>query len=313
MYEGKMLSDIKTTMTRFNKTTNTLNRFKNLNYFGFLDSNTASSPGEANTDASQIVTDDNGNETSIEELASKPIEWYFDESNANEINNSIKYRRTLMNDTYDIGEVCETNLAFPIDSRKLIVTTGFKGNRFIENGQANANGISGVYVKGDGRTDTSQAIKSMFNGVVTQKKYSADYGNWIEIQSGKGLRVSYSFLDNIFVNAGDIVKQGQLIAAGSTNLNGDIYIEAIMDNEYVNPFRFLNKQAITAYNDWYLANPSDRGTGEMLEYKTVPEAQTSDIWDDGLLSGENIVDYTENDAETVNGVTKENNPWAEAD
>ena len=104
---------------------------------------------------------------------------------------------------------------------------------------------------------------------------------------------------------GDTVQQGEIIGYGSS-LNGEIYVEAILDNEYINPCLLMGEAVYQAHNDWKNSNTSDSLNSELITYKTVPLPQDTSIWDELLDSG-NVVDFYDNkaDAPSTPGVDDE--------
>ena len=212
-----------------------------------------------------------------------------------------------MNDTYDIGVIGYNASMYPIETTKLKVVTGFGGTRDFGNST-----IVGTYFKsGDKNTDSNtEAIKTLFSGVVTTVQHSDTYGNWLEVQSGKGLRISYSYLGNIFVTPGDTVEQGQVIAAGSTN-NGEVYVEAILDNEYIDPVLLMDKTAVNAHNEWYNTDTSQRGEANLIEFKEVPQLSIGSSWNDILLN-DGMVEFEESTEPEIEGEEK-GSAWQESD
>lgn len=295
---GTLSINVQSDSTRLARLTESLDTFKNLNYFSFIDEATEpSAVTDGSTEQSQSAEDINTEHS---------IDWYFDPANINEIQQALAYRRTLMNDTYDIGLIGTVSNMSPIATTSIEVTTGFHGRRQLDTPQ-DTQSSNGVYLKSSEKSFdyTTQAVKSLFNGVVTQVHHSEVYGNWLEIQSGKGLKISYSFLGNIFPVPGDTVQQGEIIGYGSS-LNGEIYIEAILDNEYINPCLLMGEAVYQAHNDWKNSNTSDSLNSELITYKTVPLPQDTSIWDELLDSG-NVVDFYDNkaDAPSTPGIDDE--------
>lgn len=275
---GSLLADSKESVSQLLKITDTLNEFKGINYFSFT------SAPDSNTQ--ELIND-----------TQHDIEWYFDPLNAAEINNSLAYRKTLMDDTYDIGLVGTPAKMNPIATKSVEVTTGFRGVRNTGT-PLDTQSSNGVFLKSNenGFDSRTQQIKSLFNGVVTQVHHSETYGNWLEIQSGKGLKISYSLLGNIFVKPGDTVSQNQIIGTGG-NENGEIYVEAILDNEYINPCSLMGADIVKAHNEWYTNNLAEAQNSEQLTYKKVPDKQDTDIWDE-LLRNKDTVEYVEDETDT---------------
>jgi murein DD-endopeptidase MepM/ murein hydrolase activator NlpD len=78
-------------------------------------------------------------------------------------------------------------------------------------------------------------------GVVKRVAKSPTYGNVIEIQSGE-YTIRYAHCNEIFINEGDHVKSGELIASvGSTGLStgAHLHYEIIENGKNVNPKEFF--------------------------------------------------------------------------
>lgn len=216
-----------------------------------------------------------------------PTSWYLEQENIAQIKSEVAYARTLTNDTYDIGGI-GTVKQYPLrdtNTPALKVATGFKGTIPEDSTQQ----INGTYFTLDNITP-EQAVIAMFNGIVTKVETSTTYGKWLEVQSGKGLRISYSFLDNIQVIPGQSVQQGDILSIGTQN--NTVYIEALLDNTYINPCILLGEQGILAHNRWYSLYPEQRGSATQEVYQPVPNKSTSSIWET-VTKNINKADITE--------------------
>lgn len=105
----------------------------------------------------------------------------------------------------------------------------------------NSNGLY-IYNNGD-----SHAVKSLWNGVVQKIVDSPNWGKYLVIQHGGCLTSSISFLSEVSVKLGDEVKAGQTIG----KVNGDyIYLEVILDGNYVDPIKLFGTKGKEAYLKW---------------------------------------------------------------
>lgn len=69
----------------------------------------------------------------------------------------------------------------------------------------------------DFKCDIGTPIGALFNGVVIDTSYSASSGKYITVQSSDRVKYFYCHLDEVFVNNGDTVVQGDIIAnSGNT-------------------------------------------------------------------------------------------------
>lgn len=202
----------------------------------------------------------------------------------------IEYLNTLVNDTFEIGGI-GIKSQFPIKSSTVIVTSGFQG---IRDGAEN----NGAYFYSV-QTASEQGVQSMTNGVVTEINHSDTWGNWLLVQAGKGLSVSYSLLGEVLVKPGDSVQQGTLLSKGTQH--GEVYVETKLDGEYINPCVLLGEYGINAHNKWYKLYTADRGNASELSKTTeLPNENSTDIWVDSTKPQVSIkADNTEE--ETISG------------
>lgn len=89
-----------------------------------------------------------------------------------------------------------------------------------------------------------KAILSAANGKVIERKYdSLGFGNYIVIRHKYGFQTKYGHLQNVYVDEGDTVTQGQKIGTmGSTGLSTGphLHFEVRIGSQVVDPERFLN-------------------------------------------------------------------------
>lgn len=97
-------------------------------------------------------------------------------------------------------------------------------------------------------SEENQAIFAAADGVVTEVSTGTWHegdGNYILIDHGNGVQTAYSHLDEVAVNVGDTVTQGQEIATmgntgrviGATGVT--LHFELWMDGALVNPMDYL--------------------------------------------------------------------------
>jgi murein DD-endopeptidase MepM/ murein hydrolase activator NlpD len=90
-------------------------------------------------------------------------------------------------------------------------------------------------------------IVSAANGKVVERKYDAmGFGNYIVIRHAYGFATKYAHLDNVYVEEGDEVTQGQIIGTmGNTGLSTGphLHFEVRIGSQVVDPERFLNVQS----------------------------------------------------------------------
>lgn len=85
------------------------------------------------------------------------------------------------------------------------------------------------------------------NGKVVERKYDAmGFGNYIVIRHSYGFATKYAHLDNVYVEEGDEVTQGQIIGTmGNTGLSTGphLHFEVRIGSQVVDPERFLSVQS----------------------------------------------------------------------
>ncbi len=85
------------------------------------------------------------------------------------------------------------------------------------------------------------------NGKVIERKYEPmGFGNYIVIRHAYGFATKYAHLDNVYVEEGDVVTQGQKIGTmGNTGMSTGphLHFEVRIGAQVVDPERFLNVQA----------------------------------------------------------------------
>ena len=85
------------------------------------------------------------------------------------------------------------------------------------------------------------------NGKVIERKYEPmGFGNYIVVRHAYGFATKYVHLDNVYVEEGDVVTQGQKIGTmGNTGMSTGphLHFEVRIGAQVVDPERFLNVQA----------------------------------------------------------------------
>ncbi len=85
------------------------------------------------------------------------------------------------------------------------------------------------------------------NGKVIERKYEPmGFGNYIVVRHAYGFATKYAHLDNVYVEEGDVVTQGQKIGTmGNTGMSTGphLHFEVRIGAQVVDPERFLNVQA----------------------------------------------------------------------
>jgi len=89
-------------------------------------------------------------------------------------------------------------------------------------------------------------VVSAANGKVIERKYDPmGFGNYLVIRHSYGFATKYAHLDNVYVEEGDSVTQGQKIGTmGNTGLSTGphLHFEVRIGSQVVDPERFLNVQ-----------------------------------------------------------------------
>ena len=89
------------------------------------------------------------------------------------------------------------------------------------------------------------SIVAAFSGIVIERKTDSLYGNMVYIKNDDGLVSIYGSLEDIKVNVGDSVKQGDLIGKASTNtidpnLNNHLHFAITKNGKTINPNKYFN-------------------------------------------------------------------------
>ncbi len=96
----------------------------------------------------------------------------------------------------------------------------------------------GIDIGGEAGSD----ILAADSGTVSCSQWVDGYGNYIEIDHSNGFKTAYGHCSELYVKQGEIVTQGQVIAAmGSTgNSTGThLHFEVLLDGEPQNPLDYV--------------------------------------------------------------------------
>ncbi len=123
-----------------------------------------------------------------------------------------------------------SGLAFPINkSVHYSYSTLFRGNR------GRHKGVDIVCAKGT-------AIYSVLGGTVEEAGYRSDYGNYIIVNHGNGMRTRYAHCSKLYVKRGSKVVKGQTIAlVGNTgrSYGAHLHFEIMVNGNLVNPLNYI--------------------------------------------------------------------------
>ena len=89
-------------------------------------------------------------------------------------------------------------------------------------------------------------VLASFSGVVTERKIDPLYGYMVYIKNDNGLVAVYGSLNDVKVNVGDTVKQGDVIGKAGTNtidatLNNHLHFALMKSNEMLNPNKYYGQ------------------------------------------------------------------------
>ena len=85
-------------------------------------------------------------------------------------------------------------------------------------------------------------IKVVSSGIVTCASYQGSYGNIVKIDHGNGIETWYAHTSKMYVEVGQEVKAGEIIAAVGTTGNSTgphLHLEIRINGEHVNPQNYL--------------------------------------------------------------------------
>lgn len=93
-------------------------------------------------------------------------------------------------------------------------------------------------------TSSGTPIKAIASGTITGASYQGAYGNLVKIDHGNGLETWYAHTSKMYVEVGQKVEAGEVIAAvGSTgnSTGAHLHLEIRINGEHVNPQNYLYK------------------------------------------------------------------------
>ena len=86
-------------------------------------------------------------------------------------------------------------------------------------------------------------VISSYNGTVVSVSSNADYGNYVVIDHGNGVRFIYGSLNknSITVSVGEIVKKGELIGKiDKLNNTCMLYLKSVLNNDSIDPMEYIS-------------------------------------------------------------------------
>ena len=157
----------------------------------------------------------------------------------------------LMTKTKDLTELGDIGkaLKLPIESQQLIIIRPF-GDILDELNPENTLHSNGLYIK---NRKSGGEIKSLWNGTVTKVEDSEEWGKYVVVKSGDSLEYSISFLSKVYVKVGDTIEQYEPLGESNSN---HVYIEVILDGEYIDPLLLFGQKGYKAYYKWASSNSS---------------------------------------------------------
>lgn len=107
-------------------------------------------------------------------------------------------------------------------------------------------GLRAMHEGIDFKADAGEPVYVAADGVVVLASYHPEFGNMIDVDHGDGLLSRYAHLSRMEVQAGRIVKRGELIGAVGTtgrSTGAHLHFEVRMFGVAQNPALFLNKSS----------------------------------------------------------------------
>lgn len=126
---------------------------------------------------------------------------------------------------YDSGTLVYPDWSFPTGSNSISGRYG-----------ARENGIFADHINIAG--EAGEEVYAVADGVVAETAFDSVYGNVVGLDLGAGVVVRYGHLEEIKVNAGDEIKQGQVIATmGKTGMatGPNLSLTVTVDGETIDP------------------------------------------------------------------------------
>lgn len=107
---------------------------------------------------------------------------------------------------------------------------------------------NGMYIK---NASSGSDVLALWNGIVEEVVDSEDWGKYVVVRCGDALTYSASFLNSVNVAVGDKVRQYDVLGRGRDKY---VYLEIILDNQYVDPVFIFGHKGVDAYSDWMFNN-----------------------------------------------------------
>ncbi len=111
-------------------------------------------------------------------------------------------------------EQLKGKLIWPVNGGKIVKKYGENRNLIINTVTLNY----GVDIK----VSTDQKVKAVSNGIISAIEWIPGYGSIIIISHSDEYRTVYSHLAEIYVQEGEVVKTGQIIAAIGESIDGNV-------------------------------------------------------------------------------------------
>ena len=124
---------------------------------------------------------------------------------------------------------------YPTEGR---ISSPFGAMRYVNNR------VSGYHSGTDFAVPIGTPVKSVNRGRVVLAMYLNSTGNTIIIDHGLNLFSSYSHMDSLYVEEGDLVEKGNILGeSGNTGFTTGPHLHFTMSigNTFVDPFLFLNE------------------------------------------------------------------------
>ena len=116
--------------------------------------------------------------------------------------------------------------------------TGRISSRYGESSRIRSSRHTGLDIAASKGTD----IKVVADGTVISAMYTGSYGNLVKVSHGNGVETWYAHTSKMYVNAGQEVKAGEVIATvGSTgnSTGAHLHLEIRINGKHVNPQTYL--------------------------------------------------------------------------
>lgn len=116
--------------------------------------------------------------------------------------------------------------------------TGIISSRYAESSSIRSSTHTGLDIAAPTGTD----IQVVSNGTVTFASYNGSYGNLVKVDHGNGVETWYAHTSKMYVEVGQEVKAGDIIAAVGTTGNSTgphLHFEIRINGNHVNPQNYL--------------------------------------------------------------------------